>query len=387
MLKSFLLFYLLGVCFIGTSQVRYFDTPFAVRTTYNISFTEVPGKRGKQIPLLLDVYEPIGDTLTTRPVMVFAHGGGFIFGNKNNYSAETICTRFAQMGYVCVSINYRLGFNKKLTPELAAKETAEKAVNDLNASISFLVQTAREKNEYGIDTNMLIIGGSSAGGIMGFQAAYGQQAMHSEKIKGLFSLCGAINDTALIDYCLPIYLSHGTEDQMVPYGDSKIRFKVPFLFKAPAVKVQGSSIIAQHLENNDYPYYFHKYVNHGHSPYDKVLEPHRYATSMDITINTMRNFLFNTYWTSGPEVSDLLTPHATDIYLERNTENWRIYPVDKNVMKVKVIVETTDRKVVLKKTVKKKLKVFETGIRLKKGSYRATLVFNDYVKTFYFDQD
>jgi len=39
---------------------------------------------GQNINLAMDVYEPEGDNLTARPVVIFAHGGSFIFGDKSN---------------------------------------------------------------------------------------------------------------------------------------------------------------------------------------------------------------------------------------------------------------------------------------------------------------
>ena len=33
----------------------------------------------------MDVYTPDGDTFTQRPLIIFAHGGVFIGGDKNNF--------------------------------------------------------------------------------------------------------------------------------------------------------------------------------------------------------------------------------------------------------------------------------------------------------------
>ena len=56
----------------------------------------------------MDVYTPVGDVCQNRPLLVFAHGGAFVGGSKNNSLAESICESFAKRGYVAASINYRL---------------------------------------------------------------------------------------------------------------------------------------------------------------------------------------------------------------------------------------------------------------------------------------
>ena len=58
--------------------------------------------------LSMDIYQPVGDDVTNRPLIIFAHGGTFIFGNKNNPTVVELCETFAKRGYVTASINYRL---------------------------------------------------------------------------------------------------------------------------------------------------------------------------------------------------------------------------------------------------------------------------------------
>ncbi|MCB0482558.1 MAG: alpha/beta hydrolase [Flavobacteriales bacterium] len=384
-MKHFTLIFFIGFSFGLQGQTRYYDTPFAVFTQYNIEYGRSDMGKGKMEALHMDIYQPTNDTLLVRPLIVLAHGGGFIFGNKNNYPIETLCTRLAQMGYVTVSIDYRKGFGKKEAPEIEAKKTVEKAIDDMKMSVEFLINSTRTGNPYKIDSNLIIIGGSSAGGIMGLNAAYGNFGRKIPPVQGVLSLSGAIGDTSFITRPIPCFLAHGSADPMVPYGDSKARFQIPLLFKAPPIQIQGSSIVAQKLQKEGYPFYFHTFKNQGHAPYDKVLERKLYPANMDITINHLRNFLYNTYWNFGAKKIDIETGHTNEIYLERQGPDWHIYPVDKTIKKVEIIVETLERKKVLKKKVKKKLKTFNTEIKLPTGKYRATLVYNNFRKPFYFD--
>ena len=58
--------------------------------------------------LVLDVYEPDGDTLsngdsvTDRPLILLAHGGSFIGGSKTGSDVVPLAQSFAKMGYVVI---------------------------------------------------------------------------------------------------------------------------------------------------------------------------------------------------------------------------------------------------------------------------------------------
>jgi para-nitrobenzyl esterase len=56
--------------------------------------------------LTLNIFAPDGD-VRDRPVMVFVHGGSFVFGSKD--AAVYDGGNFARDGVVCVTVNYRLG--------------------------------------------------------------------------------------------------------------------------------------------------------------------------------------------------------------------------------------------------------------------------------------
>src|SRR4051812_27343269 len=64
---------------------------------------------GSNVILTMDIYQPAGDTAEIRPLIVWAHGGSFIGGTKNDGDVTSLCNHFAKRGYVCASINYRLG--------------------------------------------------------------------------------------------------------------------------------------------------------------------------------------------------------------------------------------------------------------------------------------
>lgn len=123
--------------------------------------------------LLLDVYTPDGDTDTDRPLVLLAHGGSFIGGSKSDIEAQ--CRVLASMGYVAVSMDYRLlSLNAQvfLNKEIEFQYEVIRAIHDMRAAIRFFRKSAANGNPYGINENLIIIGGFSAGAIMADHVAY-----------------------------------------------------------------------------------------------------------------------------------------------------------------------------------------------------------------------
>ena len=176
--------------------------------------------------LQMDIYTPEGDLCTNRPVLIFAHGGTFIFGNKNNSTVVNLCESFAKRGYVTASINYRLagdivGFIQQFTfytDTESAYEVVLNAVMDGKAAIRYFRKNVAENNNtYGIDVNQIWGGGNSAGGVLFLHAGHVQskeeftapldpnRASIAEQIINSFSLL-IIIFFSLIDFINNMYI-------------------------------------------------------------------------------------------------------------------------------------------------------------------------------------
>ncbi|MBA3647596.1 MAG: carboxylesterase family protein [Chitinophagales bacterium] len=189
----------------------------------------------KQENLLLDMYEPDNVTSYLRPVLVYAHPGGFTAGDKYNYNkVPDVCSYFAQRGWVTVSINYRLGIENVRSTTDNFEEVYE-ATQDAKAAVRFLRAHA---DEYCIDTSAIFMTGASAGGSLTLETAYWDQeeagkfvdvtklglletndnSGYSSKVRAVVSCWGGVNDTSwLNNNNVPQYLFHGTNDPTVPY--------------------------------------------------------------------------------------------------------------------------------------------------------------------------
>jgi acetyl esterase/lipase len=66
----------------GAGPLRYRDPVFAnITATQNLQYGAAPDLSGNTVPLMLDLYQPTGDTVAQRPAIVWVHGGGYCCGD------------------------------------------------------------------------------------------------------------------------------------------------------------------------------------------------------------------------------------------------------------------------------------------------------------------
>jgi hypothetical protein len=221
------------------SGPRYTDSIFASYTISTVTYSTVYN-------LQMDVYQPVGDTQSLRPVLVLAHGGSFTGGDRTADNVITqLCSDFAHKGYVTVSIDYRLTSNGNLLIADSAIAEVLEAVGDGKAAVRYLYKDVLTNgNTFKIDTNNIFIGGNSAGAVLFDQYAYVtglnelntqfQQIIannlggtldgisgnpgYSSNFKGVINLAGALNIPEWIENCSkPIVSAQGDQDPVVPY--------------------------------------------------------------------------------------------------------------------------------------------------------------------------
>lgn len=214
-----------------------------VKVTKDIEYSEATTIGGKSKKLFLDVYEPVSDIVTERPIILFAFGGSFISGTRSDM--QFLCERFAKKGYVAVSIDYRL-YDLPLFPlptETEIQDVVVRAVKDMKGALRYLDDDAKASNKYRIDTNWLFVGGISAGAIVANHTAmldyndvcspdlvriinnhspiYGiTDSDTSIKIRGVLSYSGGLHNESWLDASDPPIISyHDDGDGIVPYKD------------------------------------------------------------------------------------------------------------------------------------------------------------------------
>jgi para-nitrobenzyl esterase len=209
----------------GDSPLRYRDQVFSnVTVTGNLTYGSATGIDGNPETLKLDLYQPTGDTVAKRPAMIWIHGGGFTKGDKSSGAGKA--TLFAKLGYVAVSINYRLlspvgcGGNPNPTPTCV--NAAIGAQHDAQAAVRWLRANA---STYRIDTDRIAVSGGSAGAVTSLLVDWRPEDPGdsgnpgpSSKVRAAVSVSGgAPNNDFITADDGPALFIHGTEDQVVPY--------------------------------------------------------------------------------------------------------------------------------------------------------------------------
>ncbi|MBR5781320.1 MAG: alpha/beta hydrolase [Bacteroidales bacterium] len=239
----------------------------------------------KDLELDMDIYIPKNDSVEKRPLMMFVHGGAFFIGDKATYPYQKWCRHFASLGYVCVSINYRMGFrvNSK-----AIQRTAYQATQDAHAAMRYLMA---KKDIYRIDPDNIFIGGASAGSITALNLAFmrnenrpeasyssfmsedlgdietsGNEYVEDFKIKAVANMWGSVFDLEILKNANSSIISfHGDEDVVLPY-----RFGYPFRALGEFQKVffdemYGSYYIDQKARQLGIRSELHTFIGEGHT--------------------------------------------------------------------------------------------------------------------------
>jgi dipeptidyl aminopeptidase/acylaminoacyl peptidase len=209
----------------GDSPLRYRDQVFSnVTVTGNLTYGSATGIDGNPETLKLDLYQPTGDTIAKRPALIWIHGGGFTAGDKSSGAGKA--TLFAKLGYVVVSINYRLlspvgcGGNPNPTPTCI--NAAIGAQHDAQAAVRWLRANA---TTYRIDTDRIAVSGGSAGAVTSLLVDWRPEDPGdsgnpgpSSKVRAAVSVSGgAPNNDYITADDGPALFIHGTEDHVVPY--------------------------------------------------------------------------------------------------------------------------------------------------------------------------
>lgn len=180
--------------------------------------------------LRMDVYMPT-ETGERRPAVIFAFGGGFRGGSRNERLYASYMSFLAENGVVAISTDYRTTLYKNLellkTAEGTVKAYASAiadAVSDFFTATHYVIRNAEK---LGVDPDKIIASGSSAGAITALQAEYslcnGVATILPVDFRyaGVISFAGAILSQGAFAWATkpcPMQLYHGDVDHNVPFS-------------------------------------------------------------------------------------------------------------------------------------------------------------------------
>ncbi len=264
--------FFLGVSIYSQSSTcdgnRYKNVVFlSVDSVINVTYGNNTTMGGSNQDLKMNIYSPSGDIETKRPVIVFAHGGSFVSGTKEDMAS--LCRYFSSKGFVTATISYRLidVFPSDSTDII---DEVVKATADMRAAIRFLKEDAATTNTYKIDTNYVFAGGISAGAIIANHVAYldasdnippvylteinnnggiegnsSSNLQYSSKVHGVLNYSGGLAFTNWMNVNeAPLYSAHDDNDNVVPCqtGPTPGGFSVN-------VNINGSCAMAAYATN------------------------------------------------------------------------------------------------------------------------------------------
>ena len=161
--------------------------------------------------------------------VVFVHGGAFTGGDPENQ--KPMAAGLTKLGYQVFVIKYRLYLKGKsfgcetTTPEKL--KAIRYAVEDIDDATRYLIKNYASLK---VDTNKLILSGSSAGAEAVLNYVYDpfvhRKSFRKHSYKAVMSFAGAVLDMNKLtaQTWIPVFMMHGTNDQLVPYGTSPHRF-------------------------------------------------------------------------------------------------------------------------------------------------------------------
>ena len=260
-----------------SSQTRYKDEIFSdVIKTEDVVYGNAPDIPfnfawewfTEDIDLTMDIYQADGDTLTNRPVIIFMHSGAFFEGSHEADDMVALSNSSAKMGYVAVSIAYRLGYN--IFSSYSAERAIYRGVQDVSAAVRYLRE---HQSEYGIDYDNIFIWGSSAGAFSGIHLSFmedrdrmestfentwwnpdlgcidcsGNDFDHNRKPKAVIACWGGILNLDWIKQGddIPLIMFHGVEDSIVQFNEGypfTDGYLLPWLYGSNLVKNRLDSL-------------------------------------------------------------------------------------------------------------------------------------------------
>lgn len=350
--KLYCLFALLMLLQKGISQCDYSKAQYAVGSDKGLFYGVLPNYNGMQDSLFLDVYYPIGSPEPLKPMIIWAFGGGFFQGVRQDFAP--VCEELAARGLISVTIDYRIGFDGPagLNPPFAYDKAeilraAYRGVMDMKGAIRFM---KAKHNEYGIDLTRVWSGGASAGSIVALNAAFLDKDSekplevgetkpigtklrpdlgpiegtlnlngYDSKVKGVFNFFGALLDTNAIDAAdqIAVMSYHQTNDPIVPCQAKTPYYQISFIAANYPV-CYGTCVITDRLEHIGLdPVYFESWIYPGstHGTHDET-------AILNFMLENAKPLLCNTISSTSEPVSKLssvyIRPNPAQQFLEMN---------------------------------------------------------------------
>lgn len=207
----------------------------------SVSYSKEIYKTVEGQPLFIDIFQSsTGQRDSLRSAIVFYHGGGWAFGEPSEF--HEVCKRYARLGFVTFSVQYRLCIKGGETPHPSI--TPVESVKDSRSAMRWVRNHA---DSLGVDRQRIVVAGQSVGGQLALATAMIQEVNEltdDHKIStvpnAIISFSGTVNTVQewsdhlfgnrreeiwsispfhhidKTDSLPPVIHFHGTDDHVVP---------------------------------------------------------------------------------------------------------------------------------------------------------------------------
>jgi acetyl esterase len=173
-----------ATCVAGTGQVETSSQVIHIQEVYKTSDT---------FKLKVDIfYTDQTFQKENNTAIVFFHGGGWAYGTPSEFF--TTCERYAKMGLVTFSVDYRLSIDNGETPSKTISPI--ESLMDAKSAMRWVRENARKLH---IDRNKIVAAGQSAGGHLALCTAMIED--YNEKSDNLSISCSP-NAVLLFSACV-----------------------------------------------------------------------------------------------------------------------------------------------------------------------------------------
>ncbi len=243
-MRTILLLIIIPVLLNGQCYNRYSTEVFStVQITNDILYGESINSEGDTISLMLDYYEPSGDNVEKRPLLILMPGPDLVKGSKNDSTLVVLSNKLVRRGYTVAAINFRKAYSlQSLLDKNGLFKATLDASQDAKAAVRFFRKELQSTNNYPADSNMIWLGGIGGGSMAAQMSVYLNDTLevseawrsiirnsgglegnsghpqYSSSVRGVINLSGAIIDTSwMSDNTEPIINIHGDSDDYYPY--------------------------------------------------------------------------------------------------------------------------------------------------------------------------
>lgn len=208
--KRIILTYRIADKYISLRNNKWTTQGFNIEKSSNsMNYKDVIYKNTNGVPLALDIYEPKNKVYKYSPVLLYVHGGSWVYGDKSIPDAlSPILDTLREQGYTIISTSYELMRNK---------ENFSKQISDIKDTIRWI---NKNSTSYNLDTNEVGIIGVSSGAHLSLMASYSKDneftddmdlSNYKAKVKYLIDFAGptdlSLLNTTSLNYDLSMIFS------------------------------------------------------------------------------------------------------------------------------------------------------------------------------------